>query len=229
MRFWFTVPLWLCLSLVPSGLPARELAPETFKTGPSGAAYLDSVRYRAVETEVQFYDPTGGLPSLETREDLPGSTQTVDLRFVSALVTTAILAGLAVLVWIASGSFSLSLQQDTQNATRRPLDRSARTVRDGIPADLRTILAMADRQRALVLLAQAALARTIAANGVLLQPSWTIRDMLSHIPTGQAHFDALRSLAMAGEGVLFGDCGVSEAEFQARVASIRPLLAEAVT
>ena len=91
-------------------------------------------------------------------------------------------------------------------------------------ADLTAILQTSDRQRALVMLAQTALVRTVAANGVLLQPSWTMRDALRHIPAEQTHLEALRSLVATGERVLFGNREVSEVEFQAHVAGIRPLM-----
>lgn len=224
MRLWIIVLSGLCASVIPSGSPAQEQ--EYFRNGPSGSAYLDSVRYRGIETKVKFADPAVRVTIPETAEtELPGKQVPIDLDTVSVAVSAAILIGLAALVWLASGSFSLSFQGEAANAARHRPDRAGRTFNDGPPVDLKTILAMADRQRALVLLAQAALARTVSANGILAQPSWTMRDMLSRIPKGQAHFDALRSLAMAGERVLFGNSSVSEAEFQERLAAIRPLLA----
>ncbi|MFM7336171.1 MAG: DUF4129 domain-containing protein, partial [Tabrizicola sp.] len=63
----------------------------------------------------------------------------------------------------------------------------------------------------------------------LLQSSWTMRDTLRHIPKGQAHLDALRSLVMAAERVLFGNREVAEDEFQAHVAAVRPLISGPVT
>jgi hypothetical protein len=225
MRLWIIVLALVCASVIPSGLPAQDQ--EYFRNGPSGSAYLDSVRYRGIETQVKFADPAVRATFPETAEtELPGKQVLVDLDTVSVAVTAAVLIGLAALVWLASGSFSLSFQAEAANAARQRPDRLGRTFNDGRPVDLKTILAMADRQRALVLLAQAALARTVSANGILVQPSWTMRDMLSHIPKGQAHFDALRSLAMAGERVLFGNGSVSEAEFQERLSAIRPLLAQ---
>ena len=228
------VPLLFCLGLCPRQGAAQEAKPQVLEIGPSGTAYLESVRYRGIETDVGYYDPAGAAPELETRQNpppppKPGSDLTVETlttgRIVMIALAGALLIGLAILVFRTSGSFTLSLRTDVQNPARpRRTTLSGAFGPAGTPADLAAILAVSDRRRALVMLAQAALARTVMANGVLLQPSWTLRDALRHIPSGQAHLAALRGLVMTGEGVLFGNREVTEAEFQARIAEVRPLM-----
>ncbi|WP_438706318.1 DUF4129 domain-containing protein [Tabrizicola sp.] len=205
--------------------------------GPSGEAYLESVRYSSNQTDVAYFDPRGPAPRLETGQDpvpppKPGADgqaeQLSTVQIVVIVVATAVLIGLAMLVRRFAGGFTLSLQGEAQNAARaRRAGGGGAMAKAGPPADLQAILGTADRRRALVMLAQAALARTVTANGVLLQPSWTMRDTLRRIPKTQAHLDALRGLVMKGEQVLFGNRDVTEAEFQAQVATIRPLMAGA--
>ena len=232
--------LCLCLCLSPSGGTAQEAVPQPLEIGPSGRAYLEAIRYRGVETDVGYFDPTGAVPRLETGQNpapppkSSGDDQSEgDLtiwQLLILLLATAILAGLATLILRTSGSFALSLDGDAQNpgSARRRTGSARGRVDPGPPAELRAILAVADRRRALVMLAQAALARTVAANGVLLQSSWTMRDALRHIPGNQSHLDALRHLALAAERVLFGNRDVTEDEFQAQVAGVRPLMGAAV-
>jgi Domain of unknown function (DUF4129) len=228
--------LCLCLLLSPSGVTAQEAVEQSLEIGPSGAAYLKSIRYRNVEADVAYFDPTGGVPRLDASQvpapqspksgpELDGEVFSTG-RIVVLVLATAVLAGLALLVLRAAGGFTLSFQGDAQNHARaRRTGGGARAIAGPYtPADLASILATSDRRRALVLLAQAALTRTVAANGVLLQPSWTMRDALRHIPKAQSRLDALRELVLLGERVLFGNRDVTEAEFQAQVAFIRPLL-----
>lgn len=240
MRHSMTVLFCVCLSLAPLGVPAQVAGPQALTIGPSGAAYLDAVRYRGVDADVGYYDPVGAMPQLEARlapppqEDPAGKDGAADAfstgRILVILLALAILTGLAALVLRNAGNFSLSLQSEAQNPERRRKPGLAVCKGlDGPPADLQAILATTDRRHALVMLARAALARTVAANGVLLQPSWTMRDTLSHIPKAQSHLDALRNLVIAGEKVLFGNRDVSEVDFQAQVAAIRPILTGTVT
>ena len=239
MRHLILPALSLFVFLCPTWVTAQEAVSQPLEIGPSGTSYLDAIRYRNVETDVSYYDPTRAAPRLETGQEPVTAPPTTDAdgvmdnlsfgRIILVLVAFAILAGLALLVFRGGGGFTLSMQHDAQNPTRsRRADKSGASVRaDGAPADLKAILGTADRRKALIMLAQAALARTVAANGILLQASWTMRDALRHIPKGQTHLDALHSLVLAGERVLFGNRDVTEAEFQDHVATIRPLMAEA--
>jgi len=224
-----------CLGFCPCQGAAQEARPQALEIGPTGEAYLDAIRYRGVEADVGYYDPTAAAPKLETNQTPPPpppkpgagvSLETLSTgRIIAIVLAGVLLIGLLLLIFRVSGNFTLSFQGDAQNPAR-----ARRTTLTGAfgptatPADLAAILATSDRRRALVLLAQAALARTVTANGVLLQPSWTLRDALRHIPPGQAHLAALRNLVMTGEGVLFGNRDVTEAEFQARLADVSPLM-----
>jgi len=223
------------LGLCPSQGAAQEAKPLSVTITPLGQAYLDAIRFRGVEAEVGYYDPTAPAPKLETSQTPPppppepGQGVTLEdlstARIVAIVVAATLLAGLAILIYRMSGGVSLSLRGDAQNATRaRRVAQGGAFPGQAGPADLAAILAARDRRRALVMLAQAALARTVTANGVLLQPSWTLRDALRRIPPGQAHLAALRGLVMSAEGVLFGNRDVTEAEFQTRLAEVGPLM-----
>jgi Domain of unknown function (DUF4129) len=233
MRAFVVISLCLCLVLPPLDASAQEAAAQPLQIGPSGQAYLDAITYRGIQTDVGYYDPSGVLPRLETGQEPepPAADTDIDapqlstIRIIAILVASAALIGLALLVWRNAGSFTLSLREDVQNVTRqRRATGLGLGAANGPPADLATILAVQDRRRALVMLAQAALARATAANGVLLQPSWTMRDTLRHLPKAQPHLDALRGLVLFGERVLFGNRDVSEAEFQAQVDTVRPVM-----
>lgn len=222
--------VWLSLS--PSLGAAQDSTPLAPTIGPSGEAYQNSLGYRGIDAEVRYFDPAGKLPALDTAQEVapvpePRDQSSTDIpaaiRIVLILLAAGLLIGLALLV--VQGNFALSMGEDAQNPARgrRPQRGQANAVMAN-PADLQAILATSDRRLALVMLVQAALARTVAMNGVLLQPSWTLRDALGHIPRGQAHLDALRALVMAGERVLFGNRDVTEADFQAHVDRVRPLM-----
>lgn len=200
---------------------------------PSGEAYLKSLGYRRIETDVGYYDPTGALPVLETKQEPQKPPKESDGKvelfapsnLMMILLAAAILIGVMAVFLKFGGGLAFSLEGEVQNPTRSRRMRGMQSLGDiGPPADLQAILTTADRRRALIMLVQAALARTVAANGVILQSSWTMRETLRHIPKAQAHLDALRALVLAAERVLFGNRDVSEEEFQAHVATIRPLM-----
>jgi hypothetical protein len=234
MRAFLVTSVCLSLFLPPAGARAQEAAAQPLQIGPSGQAYLDAIDYRGIQTDVGYYDPSGALPQLETGQEPPPKPKADAetylpswswLRIAFLVVVTGVLIGLTVLILRNAGGFTLSLREDVQNSTRqRRVGGAGAPFVGGPPADLAAILAMQDRRRALVMLAQAALARATAANGVLLQPSWTMRDTLRHLPKVQPHLEALRTLVLFGERVLFGNRDVSEAEFQAQVETIRPVM-----
>jgi hypothetical protein len=225
--------LVLCLLLAPFVARAQDVTAQPLELRPSGEAYLKSLGYRGIETDVGYYDPTGALPALDTQQEPAKPPKPIEVetdispmaRWVTVTLAAAVLIGVLWLFLRFGSGLTLSLEGDVQNPARSRRLRGAHPLADvGPPADLQAILRTPDRRRALVLLVQAALARTVTANGVLLQPSWTMRDTLRHIPKGQAHLEALRALVMAGERVLFGNRDVSEEEFQAHVALVRPLM-----
>jgi hypothetical protein len=226
--------LGLSLALFPLAAKAQEVSAQPLEIEPSGEAYLKSLGYRGIDTDVGYFDPTAALPALDTKEEPakapPNDGEGADLplpaRATMMILAAAILIGVLLVFFKFGAGLTLSLESDVQNPGRSRRMRGRQEMAEaGPPADLQAILLTHDRRRALVMLVQAALARTVAANGVLLQSSWTMRDTLRHIPKGQAHLDALRGLVMAAERVLFGNRDVAEEEFQAHVAAVRPLMA----
>lgn len=227
------VCLVLSLFLSPCVAGAQEVTAQPLEIQPSGEAYLKSLGYRRIETDVGYYDPTGALPALETEQE-PAQPKTSaegdsalspPSRTMLLLLAAATLIGVLLVFLQFGAGLTFSLEGEVQNPSRSRRLRGQQSLADiGPPADLQAILTTADRKRALIMLVQAALSRTIAANGVILQPSWTMRDTLRHIPKAQAHLDALRALVLAAERVLFGNRDVSEEEFQAHVAKVRPLM-----
>ncbi|MEL6640917.1 MAG: DUF4129 domain-containing protein, partial [Pseudomonadota bacterium] len=89
------------------------------------------------------------------------------------------------------------------------------------------ILNMADRKLALVALCKGLLARVVAAEGVLLLKSWTDRDTLRRVPQNHPHREALQALVLDSEKAQFGGRDVTEEDFRAHVARLRPLLSGA--
>ena len=226
--------LVLCFSLSAPRAKAQEVASQPLEIQASGEAYLDSLGYRGIETDVGYFDPAGALPALDTQQEPTEPVKSAEIeadispiaRLVTVALSAAVLIGVLVLFLKFGSGLTLSLEGDVQNPARarRPRGQGSLLAESGPPADLQAILRTHDRKRALVMLVQAALARTVMANGVLLQSSWTMRDTLRHIPKGQPHLDALRALVAAGERVLFGDRDVTEDEFQAYVETVRPLM-----
>jgi hypothetical protein len=222
------------LTLPAMGQKARLLQQEI---GPSGQAYLDELQYRRIQTDVEYFDPAGSMPPLdaarvpvsppETGSGAAPSALSASQRALIIAVAMLALGGIMILFVQGARGFALSMQQDSQNPTRARRQRKASViVAETPPADFDAILAIADRRKALVMLADSALARTVAANGVFLQPSWTLREAIGHLPGNQPHGKALRDLVMAGERVLFGNRDVTEADFQTHAAEIRPLMVE---
>jgi hypothetical protein len=217
---------------------AQEAVAQPLEMEPSGSDYMRAIRLRGIDSEVAYFDPTGPAPALDTQQNPVAPPEDSDTsagdifdsntRITTIVVTSVLLAAIGYLFIRYGGGISVSLRQQSQNPGRQRRGRRPDIHREGWkPGDLGSILNMRDRRMALVLLAQMALAKTVAANGVLLQPSWTARDALRRIPNGQPHLDALRDLVSAGERVQFGGRDVSEDEFDAQVSRIRPLIADA--
>lgn len=196
----------------------------------SGEAYLKALRFRGVDTDVIYYDPSQPAPEFDTRETPDPAREPVDVdldrdqaSFLANALAVAVLLGVAFLFLRFGGRFSVSLRGE---------DDASRSVGAGAPGpaemlakpvDLDAIDRIEDRRLALVTLAQSALLNAITQNGLFLQKSWTARDALRRLPKDMRHHDALRDLVVAGERVLFGGRDVPEADFQDHVARIRPL------
>ncbi|GHC46978.1 hypothetical protein GCM10007315_05980 [Gemmobacter tilapiae] len=197
---------------------------------PEGQAYLDAVRFGRIDTDVAYFDPAGAAPKLATGQAPPAppgidGPDVGSMTNMVAVVAAVLLVAMLVLVFNFGGNIVLSAKEEAPNVARaRRNQRSPGLVDSGPLTDLQTILSLPDRRLALILLARLALVRTVAANGVLLQDSWTARDALRHIPKKQEHLEALQRLVLAGEWAQFGNRDVSEEEFVSQLQNARPLL-----
>lgn len=237
MRLLFPV-LVLLLSVLPTAtLPqsgdATEVEP--LQATASGEAYLQSLRYRGIDTDVRYFDPTRPVPPLETtaepprpERDSPDVSQEVDIATV--VISLAVILAVFVLLYFYGGQLGLSLGSAVSNPERDGGERLAMpdsAFGVALPKSLQDILSQGDRRAALMALAQYALARVVTANGLRLQKSWTVRDALRRLPADQSYLAQLRALVLAAEGVHFGGRDVTDDEFTAHLNATRPLLAEA--
>lgn len=237
MRCFF---VFFVLSIVFSPLTqslAQEAVREPIEIGESGRDYLRSIRLRRIDTDVAYYDPSAPPPELktglqpepqrQTEGERPRGETSGETDWPFLVVSGVVLAAILYLFLRLGGRMTVSLKQEARNpgSGRRKALPEAPAWAEKL-GTLDEILRIDDRRRALVLLAQKALAATVAANGVLMQRSWTARDALRHIPDRQAQVDALRALVMASERVQFGGRDVSEDEFHQHVADCRQLLGQ---
>lgn len=203
--------------------------PEPLAMGPSGTAYLDALKLRRIDTEVRYYDPTRPAPELETDAKPPraareGGGGELAPRLTIGLPALLILIAVIALFLRYGGGLTVSFGRVGENARGPGRGVAGGEGESAVPAGLGAILAIDDRRAALVTLAEAALARAVAAQGLLFQKSWTGRDVLRHLPRTAPHWDDLRGLVLASERVHFGGRDVSEDEFRAHVHRIRPLI-----
>ena len=230
MRLFACLFLFACLSLFAPPTAAQEAVAERLSIGEAGTEYLRSIRLRRIDADVAYFDPTAPPPALDTNEQPEGpgaeagAGRQIELDLPTALIAIAILLGIGYVFVRFGGTITVSLGGEAGNAERGRRGRVASAPDDEVPATLESILGLSDRREALVLLARSVLAATVAANGVLLQRSWTARDALRHIPRNQTHLDALRALVLASERVQFGGRDVTEDEFNGHLSRIRPLI-----
>jgi len=222
---WLFLAVVLVLTAQPA--PSQEAVVEPLEIRESGTDYLRSIRLRRIDSDVGYYDPTRPPPPLDTSAQPPkrrDPREPGEIDLPTIFITTAILLVIGFVFLRYGGGFSVSFRRDAENAERARRGGPISGGDDEVPASLDVILRTADRRRALMMLARKALAATVAANGVLLQRSWTARDALRHIPTDQSHLDALRLLVLASERVQFGGRDVAEGELEHHLAGVRPLL-----
>ena len=199
----------------------------------SGQAYLKALRFRGIDPDVAYFDPSRPPPDLDTDKTPDPSGIDLDVNLdrdqgtliVNALSLAALL-GIAYVFLPFGGQFSVSLRRD-QDAGRDVggVERSIEAMAP-LPDNLDVIARITDRKLALVSLAQSALIRAVRDNGLLFQRSWTARDAFRRLPHDMDEREALRDLVAAGERVLFGGRNVSEADFQDHLDRIRPLFAD---
>ena len=207
----------------------------------SGDAYAASIQFRGIDTDVVYFDPTLPPPSLETdqslephdverRDNIAPEISVTGGRNIVFVISVLILAGVLYLFVAFGGGLPASLaRQPDEGESGSDAAPSGEDIGATVTIGLQSILNMADRRDALVALCKALLARAVAAEGVLLQKSWTDREMLRRVPQDHAHRAALRALVHDSERAQFGGRDVSEETFRDHVDRLRPLLTEAGT
>ncbi|MEL7278831.1 MAG: DUF4129 domain-containing protein [Pseudomonadota bacterium] len=238
MRVWARIGLiWVgmcvCLALSAS---AQVRVEEGLEATASGEAYQKSLRFRGIDTDVAYFDPTRPPPELDTRQTPDPDRRDIDVdisrdqaTFLENSIMVAILLAIAFMFLRFGGGFTVSLRGDSD--AQRPSDgaRPGDVDFDTIPSDIDAIARIPDRNLALVTLAQSALIQAVMQQGLLLQKSWTARDALRRLPRDMDHRDALRDLVAAGERVLFGGREVREEDFQDMLTRIRPIFGGATS
>ncbi len=224
-----------CFITMPHWSSAQQSSETAVEIGESGEAYLQAIKFRGIDSDVVYFDPSSPPPPMEIGQEpeaLPAQSDqdgewspgSVDIN--AFLISAALLLAIIYVFARYGGSISVSLSQNAGNAARSHdrANRSCGTLPDAGPSSLVSILRLQDRREALIQLTQAALIAAVSADGVLLQRSWTAREALKHLPGEHRYMSALRNLVHASERVHFGGRDVSEEEFQSHVEDIRPLL-----
>lgn len=228
----------VCIFILLIGLSvpvaAQHVALDAPEIRPSGEAYVQSIRFRGIQADVTFFDPSEPPPPLETREtpDEPETGETSQLavddesaRLAVIVIAALFILALAYLVARFGGRLPVSFSRKPDDAgdPRSNQHTVSTTADEHLPTSLEAILAINDRREALVALCRNLLASTVAAQGVLFQRSWTDREALARIPTNFDHREALQTLVFASEKVQFGGRDVSDEEFRDHLGKLRPL------
>lgn len=232
----------ILISPLPQAM-AQEAVREPVEIGESGEDYLKSLRFRRIDTDVAYFDPTAPAPELKTdqqpnkpsddsssakRGEWSWEDASNTTRWTTGIIMALILGAIAYVFLRFGGSMAVSLKREAgnegRNRQRGPVEAPAWATKTG---SLEDILRMSDRRLALIQLMRKALAATVSANGILMQRSWTARDALRHLPASQSHLDRLRELVLASERVQFGGRDVTEDEFRGHLDGCRPLLGAA--
>lgn len=226
----FYVLISVFVACASSHVSAQERALDRPEISESGRDYLKAVRYRRVDTEVQYYDPTQPAPPLDTTATPDArpvdETQTTDNRRMVAIVALIVLVLLIAFVYFSAGRTSVSFRSASDNARRRAGHDTLASGPQNDATDLDAILNQRDRDLALVGLAQFVLTHCLTANKVLFKRSWTHREALRSLPQNQWYIPDLHALVLESERVHFGHRSISETDFDALLARIRPILQE---
>lgn len=224
--------LALLMILVPLAAQTQDAA-EPLEVDEIAEDYIRAIRLKGVQSEVEYYDPTRAPPDFVTnekpkpegRKNNPNTSGGINLPF--ALITGAILIGIVALFLKFGSSGSLVLRKDVQNPNRGQAE--GRKAANNASLDMQSfdgILRNPDRQQALINLAQLLIYKAVSANDLLLQRSWTARDVLRRMPKNSSYLSELNALVLKGELVHFGERNVSEEEFADYAARAKPLLRE---
>lgn len=211
MRAVVALAVLLSLAGPPAALPSPATAPADLEpVGHRDAAYLDAVRRRGLQTDIDYlrpevaFDPwayAGGRRPEPPRQMDPDTARLV-WGGVFALLLAAVIAFAA---WFG-GRIPVSFRAHDER--RRPAEPASPA--PGVPAPLpddafvERVRAMTDRREALILMTARALERAAAANGQRIARAQTARDVLSALPRGGPQIDALRRLVREAELVHFG-------------------------
>lgn len=234
-KLYQTIMTVLMLILV-APVSAQHAALDPLEVQPSGEAYAAAIRFRGIDTNVGYFDPTRPPPPLETtqtvrqereRDVIDGEINVTGGSTIIFVLALMIVMGIAYVFVAYGGRLPVSFARDPQDAAKTR-QTNVRADHPGAPGtrSLQAILNMTDRTEALVALCKALLARVVAREGVLQQKSWTDRDTLRRVPRGNAHFDALQALVFESERVQFGGRDVTEETFRGYVDKLRPLMNE---
>jgi len=199
------------------------------------AEYSKAIRFQGVQADVQYFDPNATAPDFITNEQPKTEREERAVRsnggsgfsVPGILITAAVLLGVLFLFIRFGGAGSLVLRSDVSNPKRAQGKGRAGT--ENAPVDMASfdgIVANPDRQQALISMAQLLIYKAVSANDLLLQRSWTVRDVLRRIPRNSKYLPELSSLVLKGELVHFGERDVSEEEFADFAARAKPLLRE---
>lgn len=222
----------LIFALVFGACPAtaQDPAAESIELSESGEAYLRTIS-RRINAGVAYYDPTRAAPELTTdaRPERSSPADDIDIEPVLfswnfwTILATVILAIVLFQVWRAGAPLAVSLRARPRDASRdlRP-SHSVEGEEDAPPPGLAEILAMPDRNLAIIELARRALTHVAEQNDLRWQTSWTARELMRRLPAEAA--DRLRPLVRTAEHVQFGDRDVAEDEFQSHANQMTPLL-----
>lgn len=197
----------------------------------SGQDYLKAVRYRGIDTDVLYFDPTKPAPPLDTDFTPQAENQPVQLstdgRWIVGVIAAIVLIFLALFIYYSAGNTSVSFRKSSDNARRKSRNNDLQAAIDGEEIrDLDALLRLEDRDLAVTGLAQLALSRCLAANEVLFKRSWTHREALRSMPQNLWYIPDLRALVLESERVNFGHRSISEGDFDALLSRIRPVLRE---
>jgi hypothetical protein len=231
--------LWFLFSFLVMGL-SQPAAAQHAELGDaevraSGEAYVNAIRFRGIDHNVAYFDPSRPAPPLETNQALTSERDTEDegpagrltfegVRVSSLVIASIVLLGIVYLFVEFGGRLPVSFLRGPSDGTKQDRHgRSSHGADSHQPLAIDAVLKMTDRRAALVALCKTLLARAVSAEGVLLQDSWTDRDALRSVPRSFAGRDALQALVFASERVQFGGRDVTEDEFRGHVAELRPL------
>ena len=128
--------------------------------------------------------------------------------------------------WPASDSQRRKDDLREDDAAEHPRQTTSRAATDERIEAIEAIRTIADRSEALNRLLAAALALAARAADLRLDPSWTVRDAMRHIPTSWPFRAELARLARDAELAHFGGRAVSEDQFEGHLRAMTPVFRE---